>query len=153
MTLSVLNARQAPCEFHIAVVGLRYKSHPRSSPTDFTSETSLSHSHNRNNALLGETTSFQLVAFSFWRFVFLEMAQAKTPSFYNGWLPASKEVHKTFLKKVHGDIQVPYSSKVPHNPALSSRQPESVFNYSYQDLKKDNRTALLLAKKGIWEVK
>ncbi|KLO15131.1 phosphatidylserine decarboxylase [Schizopora paradoxa] len=41
-----------------------------------------------------------------------------TPSFYNGWLPASKEVHKAFLKKVHGEIQVPYSSKVPHNPAV-----------------------------------
>lgn len=45
-------------------------------------------------------------------------SDAKVPSFYNGWLPSSKAVHRGFLKQIHGGIQGPYSRRAPHTPAV-----------------------------------
>ncbi|KLO15130.1 phosphatidylserine decarboxylase [Schizopora paradoxa] len=45
-------------------------------------------------------------------------SQTKIPSFYNGWLPSTKAVHKAFLKKLHGVAHGPHRARASHNPAV-----------------------------------
>lgn len=42
----------------------------------------------------------------------------KIPSYYNGWLPSTKALHKAFLKKLHGAAHEPLKSGAAHTFAV-----------------------------------